>query len=110
MFSNHWIDNCDDDKIDGRLCEKTVCRSFDVSVPVTVIPFAKPKKPQVKCLETEITPDHKRCKSRDSHFKFTITQKINVDIPVKFGAEVCYGEACSFDNGTCNKPSMGELI
>jgi len=108
MFRNHWDDNCDDDKIDNPSCEKTVCRSFDVFVPVTVTPFAKPRKPNVRCLETKITPGHKCCKSRDNRFKFTITQKINVDIPVKFGAEVCFDEACSFDNGTCDKLCMGE--
>jgi len=103
MFRNHWDDICDDDKMDNlSSCEKTVCRSFDVSVPVTVTPFAKPRKPNVKCVETEITPGHNRCKSKDNSFKFTITQKINVEIPVKFGAEVCYGEACSFDNGICD--------
>ena len=103
MPRNHWADDCDDEQVD-RLCEKTVCRAFEVSVPVTIIPFAEPRKPKVKCLrEIEITPGHIRCKSKDNRFKFTVTQKINVDIPIKFGAEVCYDEACTFDNGICDK-------
>jgi len=102
MSGNHWLDNCDDDKYDKRTCEKSICRSFDVSVPVTISPFAMPKKPNVKCLrKIDITPGHDYCKRRDNCFKFTITQQMNIDIPVKFGAEVCYKEAYSFDNGKC---------
>lgn len=99
MLNNH---NCDDDNFDNRSCEKSVCKSFDVAVPVTIVPFAVPRKPTVKCAhEIKITPGHTPCESICNRFKFTITQKINIDMPVKFGAEVCFDRACAFDKGTC---------
>lgn len=104
MSRNHLDNNCNDDKI-NHSCEKSVCKSFDISLPITITTFAVPSKPKVKCSrEIEITNGHKCCRRKDNSFKFTITQKINVDIPVKFGAEVCYDEAYSFDNGICDRP------
>ena len=101
MNYNNWEDNCEDDK-SRRSCEKNVNKLYDVSVPVTVTPFAVPKGPEIKCPgDAKITPGHKHCDRRDKSFKFTITQRINVEMPVKFGAEVCFDEACSFDADKC---------
>ncbi|MCL2571242.1 MAG: hypothetical protein FWE11_02475 [Defluviitaleaceae bacterium] len=105
MSSNHWADNCDDDKIDNKSCEKSACKSFNVSVPVTISPKAKPRKPTVKCIrEMEITPGHKRCKGKKSKLEFTISQKMNIDLPIEYGAEVCFSEACSTSEGKCERP------
>lgn len=83
-------------------CERTACKAFDVSVPVTVKPFAAPEKPNVKCMgEVTVTPGHKPCESEDNVFKFTVTQRLDVEIPVKFGAKVCLGETCTVDKGNC---------
>jgi hypothetical protein len=77
-------------------CEKNVKKTFEVSVPVTVTPFAVPEKPDVKCAgEIMVTPGHICCDPKNNSLEFTITQKIIVEIPVKFGAEVCYGQPCA---------------
>ena len=97
-------DNDYNSDIDTHSCHKTVCRAFDVSVPVTTTPFAVPMKHKVKCTgKSMITPGHQCCESKNNRIKFTITQRINVDIPINFGADVCYGETCSVDKGLCGK-------
>jgi len=78
-----------------QLCEKTTNKLFEVSVPVTVKPFAVPQKPEINCLgEAEVCPGHRQCEG-SRYFEFTVIQKINVDIPIKFGADVCYGRTCA---------------
>jgi hypothetical protein len=89
-------------------CEKTVCRSFTVAVPVTVKPFAVPEEPKVKCTgDMEIAVGHTPCESKDNIFKFTVKQNLEVEIPVKCGAEVCYGNTCAEDKGKCEEPPTG---
>ena len=88
-------------------CERNICRSFEVSVPVTITPYAIPGEPQVNCGgEVIITPCRKRCENRRRRHEFTITQMINVDIPIEFGTEVCYDETCIEDNGACDNPNF----
>jgi hypothetical protein len=84
-------------------CKKLVNRSFDVSVPVTITPFAIPEKPEVRCAgEIEVTPGHKCCENPDNSFEFTITQKVSIDIPIKFGAETCFGKTCAVGECKCD--------
>ena len=90
---------------EAEACERSVCRSFDISVPVTITPLAIPDTPEIRCsCEIEVSPGHSPCEneSDDNNFKFTITQKIYVDIPIKFGAEVCYDETCAVESGECD--------
>jgi hypothetical protein len=76
-------------------CEKIATKTFEISVPISITPFALPQKPEVKCAsDVEITPGHKKCSHEHNSFDFTITQKINIDIPIKFGSEVCYESTC----------------
>ncbi|MCL2571243.1 MAG: hypothetical protein FWE11_02480 [Defluviitaleaceae bacterium] len=89
-------DNC----YDIQSCVKSLCRSIGVSVPVTVRPIAVPGEPKAKGTgEFEVNPCGKSC---DNEMKFTITQNMNVDIPMLFGAEICFDEACAEDNGECD--------
>jgi len=95
---------CDEDNhFDSEHCKKTVCRSFDVSVPVTVTPFAVPKKPEVRCADKiTICPGHESCEHKCNSLKFTITQSVDVNIPVKFGAEIHFDKTCAVDKGKCH--------
>ena len=86
---------CKEDCYDIQPCEKNVSRTYDINVPVTVKPYATAGKPEVKCAgECEVCCGHKRCGNPDSDFEFTLTQKITIDIPIKCGAEICYGKTC----------------
>jgi len=92
----------DDGCFDLHSCERDVCRRFDVSVPVTIRPFAETESPEARCVgETIITIGRVPCESDRRVFEFTITQRIDVDIPIRFGAEVCLGETCTTDRGRC---------
>jgi len=83
-------------------CTRNVCRSFEVAVPVTIRPIGLPLPPSASCGGNPVvTPGRDRCCSPRS-FDFTITQVVNVDIPIEFGVEVCYHRPCAEDNGPCS--------
>jgi hypothetical protein len=89
---------------DSTPCDRSVCRAFDLSVPVTITPFAELQVPSATCVgEIEIHPGHRPCPGGKRHFEFTISQKIKTEIPVEFGAEVCFDEACIEDDGECEE-------
>jgi len=106
-------DDCDnkEDCFEIQACERKTCRAFDVSVPVTITPFATPEEPEVECKgELEVSPGHKKCESEDNSFKFTITQRINIEIPIKFSAEVCFDETCAAEKGQCDNQMVVEQM
>jgi hypothetical protein len=85
-------------------CEKTVRKTFEISVPVTVTPFAVPEKPDVKCCgDIDVRHGHSRCESDGNKFEFTVTQRINIEIPIKFGAEVCLDKTCADEKTRCTE-------
>jgi hypothetical protein len=114
-FVNSWHRKRADEKIDNKCKEhkrgnncldsqswiKSISRPVDISVPVTVTPFAVAGKPTAKCAgEYDVNP---KCSENESNsLVFTITQKMNVDIPVLFGAEICFDKAYAVDSGECN--------
>lgn len=96
------------------LCEKTCPASAyqlaNVSVPVTVIPFAEPGMPKVTCCgEAVITPGKDGgCGYSDKFCSFTISQRISVEIPVTFGAKAAVGAStveceCVTSKDLCKK-------
>jgi len=88
---------CDEDS-----CEKAVCKIYSVSLPFTVKPFAKKETPQIICLdEIALSNGHTHCPNPQQDFEYTLTQRIKVELPVAFGAEVCYEEPCAEDDGEC---------
>jgi len=104
MSCNEMINicGCEPNCFEIQSCKKPVNRSFDVSVPVTITPFAVAEKPEVKCAgEVDVTHGHKCCENESNSFDFTITQRICVDIPIKFGAETCFGKTCAEESGKC---------
>jgi len=84
-------------------CVNAHCKLYDVSVPITITPFAMPERPEITCEgEMVSTPGHIPCESEIKSFEFTLTQRIKIDIPVKFGAEVCFDDVCAEDRGMCD--------
>ena len=84
-------------------CERSVCRAFDVSVPVIITPLAAAGPPEVICVG-RVGEDHhhRRCHGDENCYEFTFTQRIHVEIPLQFGAEICYGKTCAEDRGRCH--------
>ncbi|MCL2500016.1 MAG: hypothetical protein FWE90_06720 [Defluviitaleaceae bacterium] len=85
-----------------KACEHTTCKMFDVSLPVTIKPYVTPEEPEVICAgTTEVRKGRTHCEGDPCGFEFTITRKLLVQIPIKFGAKVCYDNACLVDDGEC---------
>jgi hypothetical protein len=82
-------------------CERSVCKSFDLSVPVTVTPYARPEKPEVECMGGVEIISGIRDHQCHEHFEFTIKQRIKVNIPIRYGARVCIDRPCAEDKGDC---------
>ena len=79
-----------------QACERFTTKTFDVSVPVSIRPFAIPHKPEVSCSgNVRVCPGIEPCDHRRESFDFTITQKVNVKIPVEFGVKTCFGKTCA---------------
>ena len=78
-----------------QACERFTNKNFDVSVPVSITPFAVPHEPEVKCVgNVRVCPGIEPCDNRRERFDFTITQKVSVKIPVEFGVKTCFGRTC----------------
>jgi len=90
----------DDDCQDINACGRSVTRAYEVSLPVTVTPFALPIEPDACCGgRVKVTPGHRRCNRQSNSHEFTISQIVNVEIPLEFGATICYEEVCSEEQG-----------
>jgi hypothetical protein len=87
---------CEEGFFDFEPLNNTVSREFNLSLPVAVSPYAVPEKPCVRCSgESVIACGHFTCDNPGGVFEFTVTQKIEAAIPVKFGAEICFCETCA---------------
>jgi parallel beta-helix repeat protein/predicted outer membrane repeat protein len=88
---------------DVESCHIDHCSIYKTYVPLTVKPYAKTDKDDIKVTcrgSHKVIPGHKDCESMSSH-EFTIVQDIIVSIPVQFGAEICLGELCDEYVGSC---------
>lgn len=91
-------------------CPAVGQQKVNVSVPVTVTPFAHTYATMTKCCgEPVVTAGDGACTgSKYGTCKFTISQTLAIVVPVEFGAEASVGEtyvhclgACADDN--CHK-------
>ena len=75
-------------------CPKVSKHTATVNLPVCITPFAIASPAKVKCCgETTIVPTCNVCvDSSPNTCEFIITQKIQVDLPIEFGATVKVGE------------------
>jgi uncharacterized repeat protein (TIGR01451 family) len=97
--------DCDETCAEMPSHNEPVCKAFKVSKPLCISPYAVAGKPKVRCAgKAQMTPGRKRGGNGNSTFEFTIRRKIKVDIPMKFGADVCYDKACVVDTGNCDEP------
>jgi len=101
---NHRHSKCEDrDCYDINACDRNVRRSYEISLPITVRPYAITGDPDACCGgDVKIKPGHKRCDSKSKCHDFTVSQIINVQIPIDFGAEICYEDFCSEERGRCD--------
>ena len=93
-----------DCRCDEGTCEKDICKLYSISFPFTVKPFAKNKTPDIMCFgELTLHEGHVHCQDPRREFEYTLTQRVKVELPVAFGAEVCYEEPCAEDDGECEE-------
>jgi len=91
---------CDEDS-----CDRAICKIYSISLPFTVKPFARKEAPDIICFgEMTLNEGHIPCPSPRRDFDYTLTQRIRVELPVAFGAEICYEEPCAEDDGECQAP------
>ena len=89
MFEEEKHDNnCTEEK-----CDTKAHQTATICVPVTVTPFAKIGTICTECCGRPMISDkHGYCKGiENGSCKFTISQKIKVEIPVEFGANTTVG-------------------
>lgn len=89
MFEEEGYKNpCTDDG-----CDSKAKQSATVCVPVTITPFAKIGTIFTECCgKPTISNRHGECKGiENGSCKFTISQRIKVEIPVEFGANTTVG-------------------
>ncbi len=74
-------------------CDTKASQTATVCVPVTITPFAKVGAICTECCgKPEVSNKHGHCKGvENGNCKFTISQKIRVEIPVEFGANTTVG-------------------
>jgi len=87
-------DNCDCHHHHNEKCNAVGFQKVEVSVPVTVIPFAKVGPTKTKCVgEPMIMCGAGPCRGKkDCVCCFTISQKLVVEVPVAFGANTMIGD------------------
>lgn len=82
-------------KMDKAGCSATGYQDVNVCIPVTIKPFGEAGNAKTKCLGKAVVSagcDHCPGKPGDV-CKFTISQKLRVEVPVIFGARAEVGEA-----------------
>ncbi len=84
-----------------EVCPAIGIQEVNVCVPVEVKPFAEVSKIKTQCLgRPVIHRGTKSCEGRCGETcKFTVSQKIRIEVPVLFGAKTEVGEA-AIDCGT----------
>ena len=97
-----------DDFGTGEICDTKAKQSATVCVPVTITPFAKVGTISTECCgRPMISTKHEHCKGiENGSCKFTISQKIKVEIPVEFGANTTVGG--TFVECDCDKDEHHE--
>ena len=84
---------CEFKEFSHNACPVLEKKELTISIPVSIKGFAEVGEVKTKCgcHETICGDDCKGC--HDAEDKFVITQKINVEIPLTFGAKTKVGEA-----------------
>ncbi|MBE5812485.1 MAG: hypothetical protein E7314_02370 [Clostridiales bacterium] len=77
-------------------CTESCYRDISVSVPITIKPFGEVGNAKTECVGNAVVIEkYDPCdKKHDNSCKFTITQKLRIEVPVIFGARAEAGDAC----------------
>ena len=77
-------------------CTESCYRDINVSVPITIKPFGEVGNAKTECVGNAVVVEkYEPCDRKyDDFCKFTITQKLRVEVPVIFGARAEAGDAC----------------
>lgn len=88
------------EEIDKAGCSAVGYQDVNVCIPITIKPFGEAGNAKTKCLgRAVVSADCDKCPGRlGAICKFTISQKLRVEVPVVFGARAEVGEA-SIDCG-----------
>lgn len=78
---------------ENEACESVFFQKETVCVPVKVTPFAKPGMAKAVCCGEPIVKNGGQCPGNQISCSFTITQKLCVEIPISFGADIETGKA-----------------
>lgn len=83
------------EKIDSVGCSTVGYQDVTVSVPVTIKPFGEVGNAKTQCLgKAVISSGSDKCTGKTGEeCKFTISQKLRVEVPVIFGARAEVGDA-----------------
>lgn len=74
-------------------CTTTFFQNETVCVPVTVTPFATPGEASATCCGRPVVTSDGQCQGSRKSCTFTIRQRLCIEIPISFGADVVTGEA-----------------
>lgn len=83
-------------------CTETCYSDISIGIPVTIKPFGKIGNAKTQCLESSVVFDKEAdcARNTDNYCRLIITQKLRVEIPVVFGANVEAADA--FIDCPCN--------
>lgn len=100
---------CEDMNMKKEGCSAVGYQDVNVCIPVTIKPFGEVGNAKTKCLGKPVVKSGcDTCPGKSGGVcKFTISQKLRVEIPVIFGARAETGEAsvdceCAKEVGDCN--------
>jgi hypothetical protein len=98
-----------DKEIDDMTCPAIGYQDVNVCVPVTIKPFGDVGNATTQCIGRPIvTSENDRCCGEPGGVcKFTISQKLRIEVPVMFGAraeigDVFVGCECARCNSECD--------
>ena len=94
-------------------CEAVGYQDVNVCIPVTIKTFGEAGNAKTQCLgKAVISSGCDICPGKPGGVcKFTISQKLRVEVPVVFGARAEVGEAavdCGYAQSVCDCDSIGE--
>lgn len=74
-------------------CETTFYQTETVCVPVTVTPFANPGTAKATCCGKPVIATDNQCQGTQRSCTFTVTQRLCIEVPIAFGADIETGAA-----------------
>lgn len=74
-------------------CESVFYQNETVCVPVKVTPYANPGTAKARCCGEPVISTGAQCAGNQTSCSFTVTQKLCIEIPITFGAQIETGSA-----------------